>query len=407
MKKIIIFTMLIFLLVSPFNVSLADDELNVEESWWQATVAELNLAVGDFIENLITKVVGQKITIQSLIFNEVDAVNANFFDTTTKGTSIHSTIKNSINDWYAVFETLAVTFYMAGLLFVGIKIVLSRSLISSAPWQTVIIKWATGLLLLFMFKYIMKYAFVINEGLVEAIRDGFTSGGQTSGTNIGDNDEFNDALYEFRSPEYFSKYSGNLTYGGDEVNRVYMKKLTDYTNTADMMRIMRAYAGVTKRMTFVIIWFVLLFQLILLLVKYYKRYFVIALLITIFPLVMIQYLLDLFKGRNCQGFSKWMKEFFVNVFTQTVHAIIYAIIAAVCIDRVKEELQTGDGTTMNWLIIIVAINFIFQGEKIVRKVIGVEGAESAPGMSETAARGKKGRGSMMNAGRKMRGAFKS
>ena len=146
-KKIIIFTILIFLLVSPFNVSAAaDDELNVEENIWQATVAELNLAIGDFIENLITKVVGQKITIQNLIFNEVDAVNANFFDPTVKGTSVHKTIRKAVNTWYDVFLTLAVTFYAIALLAVGIKILLSDSVLSRANWKDVSIKWLSGLI---------------------------------------------------------------------------------------------------------------------------------------------------------------------------------------------------------------------------------------------------------------------
>ena len=406
-KKIIIFTMLIFLLVSPFNVSAAaDDELNVGENIWQATVAELNLAIGDFIENLITKVVGQKITMQNLIFNEVDAVNANFFDSTVNGTSVHKTIRDAVNNWYGVFQTLAVTFYTATVLVVGIKILLSDSVLSSANWKDVSIKWVTGLVLLFTFKYIMRYSFDINEMFIKMIRDNFTSKGYATGTNVGDKGEFDDVVYEFRSPEYRSKYSGVLSYGGEELNQAYVKKLTDYGNTADMMRIMRAYAGVTKRIIFVIIWFILLFQLILLLVKYYKRYFVLALLITMFPLVMIQYLIDLIKGQNSRGFSAWMREFFVNVFTQTIHAIIYAIIAAVCIDRVKEELQTGRGESMNWLIVIIAINFIFQGEKIVRKVLGVDGAQSATGISETAKRGRQGRKSTTSAGKQLYGAFK-
>ena len=401
-KKIIIFTILIFLLVSPFNVSAAaDDELNVEENIWQATVAELNLAIGDFIENLITKVVGQKITIQNLIFNEVDAVNANFFDPTVKGTSVHKTIRKAVNTWYDVFLTLAVTFYAIALLAVGIKILLSDSVVSRANWKDVSIKWLSGLILLFTFNQVMKYAFEVNEIFLKTIRNSFTSKGHATGTNIGDKDEFNDVLYEFRSPEYRSKYSGILSYGGAELNQAYVKRLTDYSNTADMMRIMRAYAGVTKRIIFVIIWFILLFQLILLLVKYYKRYFVLALLITMFPLVMIQYLFDLIKGQNCSGLTAWMKEFFVNVFTQTIHAIIYAIIAAVCIDRVKEELQTGKGESMNWLIVIIAINFIFQGEKIVRKVLGVDGAQSATGISDTAKRGRKGRKDAAKAGGNM------
>ena len=61
---------------------------------------------------------------------------------------------------------------------------------------------------------------------------------------------------------------------------------------------------------------------------------------------------------------------------------------------------------MNWLIVIIAINFIFQGEKIVRKVLGVDGAQSATGISDTAKRGRQGRKSTTSAGKQLYGAFK-
>ena len=119
----------------------------------------------------------------------------------------------------------------------------------------------------------------------------------------------------------------------------------------------------------------------------------IALLIIIFPFTTISYLLDTIKGRRPEAFRLWCVEFFINVFTQSIHAIIYSIITSVCVNQVVKELKGG---TMNWVIIIVAINFLFQGEKIIRKIMGVDGAKSAGAIQDTI---KSGREGMRNAGR--------
>ena len=98
----------------------------------------------------------------------------------------------------------------------------------------------------------------------------------------------------------------------------------------------------------------------------------------------IAYLIDAIREKNCEAFRMWCAEFFINVFTQSIHAIIYVIIASVCVERVRSEMFDG-GKTMNWLIIICAINFVFQGEKIIRKLLGADGSISDRGIGETAA----------------------
>ena len=129
----------------------------------------------------------------------------------------------------------------------------------------------------------------------------------------------------------------------------------------------------------------------------------IALLVIIFPFTTIWYLIDKIKGRSPEAFRVWCVEFFVNVFTQSIHAIIYSIIASVCINQVAKELSSD---TMNWIIIIVAINFLFQGEKIVRKLMGADGAKSAAAIGESAGAGKAGFGRARANFKKFFGMFK-
>lgn len=392
-KKLLLLMMTILLVISPSCVIATDEEISIEKlndntdaaSW---IITDFNLAIGDFINNLITQVVGQKITIQKLVFNEVNAVNPNFFSSTRSQNSVHQTVKEQVNIWYSTFHAIAITFYMAGLLAIGIKILLTDTPLSKSKAKDVAMHWLIGIFILFMFKIVMQYAFQINEGFVKELKNEFDASGSPSGTVVGVADDAISSTFEFRSPDYRSRYSGIITFGGEEINDAYVSRLGDYRATADMMRIMRAYAGVSHRIIFCIIWFVLLFQLIILLVKYYKRYFLIALLVVLFPFVTIYYLIDAVKGKSCEVFRVWCIEFFVNVFTQSIHAIIYSIIASVCINRVKDEMSSGKA--MNWIIIICAINFLFQGEKIVRKLLGADKSMTDRGVEEASKSGRKG-----------------
>ncbi len=318
-------------------------------------------------------------------------MDADFFKPTssTGSFSVHRVIKEQVNKWHDVFMGIATTFYLGGLVLIGIKIILSESVLSKANTKDLAVRWLTGVLILFMFNTIMKYAFQINESLVRSLGRQFYTRRYATGTYIGDADEYSRAGFEFRSPEYRSKYTGILSFGGEEINNAYIKRLEDYKSSADLMRIMRAYAGASHRIIFCIIWFILLFQLLILLVKYYKRFFVLALLITIFPFVAIYYFIDAVKGKQCELLRTWCVEFFVNVFIQSIHAIIYCIIASVCIEQVTKELQAGS-ERMNWLLVICAIDFLFRGEKIVRKLLGADGSASMRTASESAQAGKKG-----------------
>ena len=397
-KKIFILFITILLVTTPYCYAATTQDIydSNEDTWgFQWTITDLNLAIGDYFNKFITKTVGQKITIQSLIFNEVRSLDANFFKKNSSTTSsMHKVIKEKINEWYGIFRRIALVFYLGALLVMGVRAVLSGTAVSRADLKDMAMSWITGILILFLFNYVMRYAFEINETFVERIKDEFTTHGGPMGTYVGGTDDFELENYEFRSPSYRSKYSSVVEYGGENVNAAYFNRMNDYRNTADMMRIMRAYAGISHRIIFCVLWMILLFQLVILLVKYYKRYFMIALLIIAFPFVTISFLIDKLKGGRGEVFRVWCVEFFVNVFTQSIHAIIYAIIAATCINRVQQDL--GDRKAMNWIIIIVAINFLSKGEKLTRKLLGADGSKSMAAIGDSAQVGKKG----INQGRK-------
>ncbi len=69
---------------------------------FEMTLAELCLAVGDFFMNYLTIVLGEDVTIDKIIFNEVSFLNANFFVNMENSSTTQTTqyIRDTVNAWY-------------------------------------------------------------------------------------------------------------------------------------------------------------------------------------------------------------------------------------------------------------------------------------------------------------------
>lgn len=397
MKKIaatFIFVICLFMamIIMP-SYSHAAIELDVKmdnAGYFEGAVTDLLMTIGDFASIMINSVIGEKVAINSIVFNHVDAFNPNFFDKTLEDTTeTTKTLRTLINEWYTFFTILAVVVYLVVFLVIGTKIVLGSTAGGLASMKEIIIKWITGVMLLFLFpNVVVRYAFQLNEaivGMLETYTVGYGANGTTIGTTEG---EWSNEEIEKRSPEYVSRFTGSSNFGGYEVNVVYQKSLDKYRSGLDLARIMRAYAGITRKLIYAILWFILFGQLVVFVMKYYKRYFIIALLMIIFPLVAMYYIIENARGKPGQVFGAWAKEMFVNIFIQSIHASVYVVIASVALQRVQEDLAVNVDH-MNWILAVVAINFISEGEKILRKLLGLD-ANSVSGVGDTGGAIKKG-----------------
>ena len=135
------------------------------------------------------------------------------------------------------------------------------------------------------------------------------------------------------------------------------------------MIIMRAMAGITAYLSYVILWYVMLIQLLIFIFIYFKRYLMIAFLIAIFPITLFEYIAGTIITGKQSAISAWSKEFFVNVFLQSIHAVVYGIITGVVMSQLLDILQSNEPTKLNYFLMIVAINFVFTGEKILKSIV--------------------------------------
>lgn len=87
-----------------------------------------------------------------------------------------------------------------------------------------------------------------------------------------------------------------------------------------------------------------------------------AFLTIIAPLMAMTYPLDKLQDGSAQGFNTWLKEYIFNLLIQPVHLILYTVLIGASMDLVADNI----------VFALVALGFILQAEKILRKFFGFE-----------------------------------
>lgn len=96
-----------------------------------------------------------------------------------------------------------------------------------------------------------------------------------------------------------------------------------------------------------------------------------AFLTIIAPLMAMTYPLDKLQDGSAQGFNTWLKEYIFNLLIQPVHLILYTVLIGASMDLVADNI----------VFALVALGFILQAEKILRKFFGFEKASTVAGGS--------------------------
>ena len=348
---------------------------------FEQELVRLLLAIGDYFIKILNGIIGQEVTITNLIFNQVDSVNINFFaGTAHKGLS-SATIREVVNKWFSYFRKIAILLYLVCVLALGIRLIINSTAQGIDQARTLFGEWLKGILFLLLMPYLMHFLININEALVKKMEEAAGNKGYTASASFTDGSIWSATGVEFRSPEYISRYTGLMGYGTDEANTYYLTKVNDYASDFDLMKIARAYAGATYRLSYVFIWYILIGQLLTFIYIYYKRYFMIAFFIAIFPIICIFQAIGIMKDGRASAVSGWLGEFISNVFTQFIHCIIFVIVTGLVTELLRQGV--AEGKLINWIVIIVAVNFVPQGEKILRRILkAISSGSSAEGLGD-------------------------
>ena len=255
-----------------------------------SALTKVLLSLGDGVFHIMSRAIGEPVTIDKLVLNEVKKVSIDYWDDTDDGggeKQIKAFMKPVVLKWYKVFYQIAIAVYMIILVYIGVRILLTvASPEKKAGYKEMFTSWVIGVTILFMFPYVMKYIVIINNAVVKMLDE--KAGGTSSTTSQIAKMSFLDVAKKYGTSE-FIEYIGNpdteiiaLTRKaadcGDEETEIDPTGSKVKTKEGDI--------------ALALVYLVLLGQTLAILVMYYNRAFMIAFLITIFPLVAMTYAID-------------------------------------------------------------------------------------------------------------------
>lgn len=325
-------------------------------------LVQLSLKAASDGSNTITTV-----DIDSIIFNHYPDTAINFFSKASGGDSpskLITLLKNGVSDWYNIFQNIAVMGYLAILLYLGIRILLNVGSKKQAQFKQLLTNWIVGLIILFLFPYVIRYAIDINNTFVAMIEESKMNAlNITTVKNQIDVSNFPNP--RSNKPEDYQAIAAQ------------MEKSPYNKNDNSYMAVMARNAEQSEHVVDAVVYLIMVWQFITIVLLYYKRVFTIAFLIVIFPFVALSYAIDKIADGKAGAFSTWTNEIILNIFTQTIHAIIYVFVIG--------ATYSGGAYSNDWLLSIIGITFLFKGEQILKSIMGQKG-DTVKNLAETAKR---------------------
>lgn len=330
-----------------------------------------NSFVDGFFSPNATSASGARLTVESIFFNQVPILDANFFNFETAGgyslrlkkeenSAIDNILQNGSNQddseqteetpidkenvvyqlrknlatWYVLVRNLSIAVMLFILLYLGIRLAITSSSEKKANYKKLLVSWCIGLCVVFFIHLFMYMVFQINDILV-GICDGWSKS----------------AAHE-------------------EVSELLQKSASNQElNLYDAIRI-KAYAfNWREGVPGTIIYIFLIYLLFRFLVIYLKRYFTIYILAISGSFMGVKYALEGIAGKKTGSLNKWLKDFSFNVLLQTVHAFLYVLFMAVALSVSQESLAGA-------VVGLVILNFMLKSDKIIVKIFGLDKAGS-------------------------------
>lgn len=271
---------------------------------------------------------GASLTVQDILFNNVEITDINFFDFNVKDKTI-KTIRQNVAAWYIGVRNLATVALVIILIYVGIRMAISTVAEDKAKYKEMLINWFTSMCLLYALHFIILLTIQLNNTLVSTIGHANGSG------NLGDS-FFHNGLFSIKA-----------TYG--------------FANA--------------------ICYLLLQFLTFAFLISYIKRMITLAFLIIIAPLVTITYSIDKMGDGKSQALNMWFKEFAFNILIQPFQCIAYLALCSTALN-LAENADLKSGTIAICLLAFLAKS----AEEIVKQIFGIK-ADSMSSPAASAALG--------------------
>lgn len=263
----------------------------------------------------------KEFTIQDLVFNKFRLFDINFFEVDSSSTDANNIIKRKVGIWYTAVRKLAIVISLCVLIYIGIRMALSTVASDKAVYKQMLMDWICGFILIFLMQYIIAFAVITSEGIVEML------------------------------PEQTVNLENVLIKGnGAEIG------------IQGQMEEAKGWNFVTS----CVLYWMLVYYQIKFMILYFRRLFSVCLLTIVSPIICVVYPIDKVKDKKAQSFKTWIKEIMVNIYIQPLHAMLYIvfIISATEIAKVAP------------LFAIIFLAALSRGEKIVKNIFNIRGMTS-------------------------------
>ena len=343
------------------------DEERTEALSMENYIAMAVNALANGLNKIVASIFNETITMDKLIFNHYSETQISFFEGKGSGSSIiwgqngDGGLSKTVNDWYSIFRKFAIVVYMVLLVYMGVRIVLSSTGKNMAMYKNLFMYWCIGVAILFLYPYAMKYTIELNNTFVQMVEN-------SKFAILGSNSSGLDTTVEGEKVDDLLTIDFDANPFGTPAN-----------GSTDYMAVIANEANSSLRIAIALTYLVLTWQLLTMIVYYYKRVFTIALLIVIFPLVVASFVIDRVADGKSQAFSKWNKEFMLNVLIQSFHAIVYVFVCG----TVEVTLGSGSDATMDYILILTGITFMFTGEEIIKKIFTQGESSTTKSLAQT------------------------
>lgn len=290
----------------------------------------------------ITNLIIVSPTIDGAIWAEQDFFQLSFFDANPSGFA--GSVQGVIGSLYNALRYMVAAIYVVILVYLGIRMILSSIGKQKAHYKELLKYWLTGLILLFAFHWIMAFAIWTSDTLTQMFADTGRTQIAKLANDIGPVRGLGEGLTGSATPK-------NVT---EAVVALILK--------TDNSSIWALFSVLVKLILLLALWAFGLFISI----TYIKRLFTVALLLVLFPMVVLSYVFDKIGDRRAQTFGIWMKEFMTNVFVQPIHALLLLIIAFLLdLEFIRESPVIGP------IIALMLLGLLPIGEKQIKQLFQI------------------------------------
>lgn len=258
---------------------------------------------------------------QILYFHgRIESLNANIFGQIDRtDDDILAKVSSAVAKFYVILRNIAAIVMLAGLIFTGIRILLSANIpTKKAQWLTYLQDWIIGMVLLIFSHIIMILIFEVAKAFVNALGD---------------------------------------TIAGESLKWQLIAMMGGSFDSSSQLIALILYHWVQ-------------WQTIVFAIAYFKRYFWTCILTIFAPVMCVMYA---FGQQTKQIYSNWLREYILNAFVQPFHMIVYTVLVGI-------PLGITSGGGWNWsyentsevAYALMGITMIRPAEKYLRRLFGMD-----------------------------------